>query len=215
MSLKRFDEALKKKLLKVFPNTIMSSLSDALANSRDTEISVQSPVNGSEDSTFEATKDGVFVKVPLIAFDRISNNYNFEYQANDFHSRRGRFVIPPEELEPTTTKRVQVLPLLIVYQIDIISDKREEVDDIFRELSMYLLEHNSLEVEFNGEMVDTEKFTITLVESDTTTDIETFSDRGRVYRQTITVEIREAKLLFERDVHLIRDIPVRFIKLED
>lgn len=234
MSLKCFDEAMKKKLKDVFPNVVFGPLSKAFNNNADSENVVLDENTGGvieEDNDVFVVKDkqtvnrhatetytktygdetthmqGV-VGLPMIAVDRINNQYEFEFQANDPLTRKGRWVSEDVVLE-------RALPCLLTYQIDIVSDRRFEVDEIWREVSMYLYVHNSLPVIYspNTEEEFEEDYEIRLTDTDNATDVETHDDNGVIYRQTITVEIHNAKLLFDRSTPVVKEIPVRFIKI--
>lgn len=206
MSLECYDRALKKKLEGVFPNVIFSSLSKALAHSADSEIVTKS----SDGDVRVKEKHEQVVAVPLIAFDRINNGLNFEFRGNDAAIRRGRFVIREEE--PLLEKQLPINPQ---YQIDIVSDKRVEVDGIWRELVMFLYTRPEIDVEFDGDNPFVEKFNIKLMDTDNTTDVEDFTNIGRVYRQTLTIEIPQAVLLFQGPANLINQFPIRTIHLDE
>lgn len=207
MSLEKFDIALEDKLKSVFPNVVFSSLSKALEHSTDAEVMSKTH----EGESREKKKDEKIVSVPLIAFDRINNPFAFDYIANDPSIRRGRCVIK-EELPV----RERALPIDIHYQIDIISDKRREVDGIWRELVMYLYTSPNIKVHYDyGEGGFDELYPLKLMDTDNTTDVETFSNIGRIYRQTIDVEVPHAKLLFIDPVNIIKEFPIRFIELGD
>lgn len=184
MSLKRYDEALLYKLKSVFENSVAADQDTALYKSSD---------------------DKAIVKLPLISFYRTNNPVNTEMFGNDSLNRRGRFVIPLES-------SVKVLPINIFYQIDIWSDRREEVDDIWRELIQFFLEEPEIDVQFEG-LGEYESFPLKIVDTDNTSDITAFSDRGRLYRQTINMEVPQAKLLFLEGKNLVKSIPIRMVDL--
>lgn len=206
MSLESYDEALKKKLESVFPNVVFSSLSKAFTHTADSEVLSQTH----DGELRQKEKKEQIVALPMIAFDRINNGLNFEFRANDPAIRRGRFVIKEEEplLEKT-------LPINPQYQIDIVSDRRVEVDGIWRELVMFLYTNPLLEVEFGGKTPFVESFPLKIMDTDNTTDIEDFSNTGRIYRQTLTVEIPQAQLFFLDSADLIKNIPIRTIQLDE
>lgn len=211
MSLERYDEALLYKLKKVYPNTIFSSLSNALGHEADEEI-----VSKAHDGTVsEKKKKEQKVAVPLIAFDRINNPLNFEFAANDPMIRRGRHIIQDFEVEKIDT-REKALPVNLQYQVDILSDRRVEVDGIWRELVMYLYLNPNVEVKFFFENKPfKEAFPIKIMDTDNTTDVQDFSNTGRMYRQTINLEIQQAKLLFIDRVNVVEKFPLRVIELRE
>lgn len=211
MSLERYDEALLYKLKKVYPNTIFSSLSNVLGHEADEEV-----VSKANDGTVsEKKKKEQKVAVPLIAFDRINNPLNFEFAANDPMIRRGRHIIQDFEEEKINT-REKALPVNLQYQVDILSDRRVEVDGIWRELVMYLYLNPNVEVEFFFENKPfKEEFPIKIMDTDNTTDVQDFSNTGRMYRQTINLEIQQAKLLFIDRVNVVEKFPLRVIELRE
>jgi hypothetical protein len=207
MSLERYDIAMKEKLKNVFPNVVFSSLSQVPANSADVEVKSQTADGDVEVKTKASQK----VALPMIAFDRINNPLNFEFGANDPAIRRGRYVIVEEQ-----NLREQTVPININYQIDILSDKRVEVDGIWRELVMYLYTRPNLAVKFLFDEEEyVEEFPIKMMETDNTTDIEDFNDKGRLYRQTLNIEIPQAKLIFDRTVSIVEEIPIHIVELGD
>lgn len=238
MSLKCIDDAVKKKLEDVFPNVVFGSLQDALKIDADRENQLADPqtpgftvqdenvddfniVDGGKTYNELATKEYTktyskgeedkfkgTVALPLIAVDRLNNPFAFDYQANDPLARRGWYLEQREGHE-------HAFAITPVYQIDIISDRRNEVDDIWRELVMYLYLHNELSVIYSPgtEKEFEERFPIKLIDTDNTTDVSTFDDLGRLYRQTITFEVTNAKLLYDEEAKVIESIPVRIINL--
>ena len=238
MSLESIDRGLGIKLRGVYPNVVFGPLAKALETSTETYGKVLSDGNlvssnpsqyeilenentnpvacvgvpdtytGKKDPNAEDRKEKNVVKLPLIAFDRINNPFALDYSANDPMVRRGRFIIEKEFRE-------RAFPITPQYQIDIISDKRVEVDDIWRELVMYLYINPNVDVTYgNGEDKFTETYPIKLLDTDNTTDVESFSDRGVLYRQTISLEITNAKMLFKSDTKLIETIPLRIVEIE-
>lgn len=182
MSLKCYDEALMRKIKGVFPNTTWADEDNALSR------------NAEKDNKLVTT-------LPLISLYRTNNTFNFEQFGNDSHVRKGRFVLEEE-------KRVKAFPVNLYYQLDIYSDKRVEVDDIWRELVYYLYTDPEIYVRFEG--LDEEyRYVCFMADTDNTTDISQFSDRGRLYRQTINLEIRQAQLLFIECAHKVSDIQLR------
>lgn len=192
MSLLRYDIAMKEKLENVFPNVMMVSNSETLEK------------YASDHS--EGSKK-VEVKVPLISFYRMNNAFNFSGFGNDPHIRRGRYV-KEEKL------RLKAFPILIQYQIDIWSDKRQEVDDIWREIIMMFYEEPEIDVSFEG-LTEIQSYVVHLVESDNTSDISSFYNVGRMWRQTISLEVRQAQMIFTSDAPLVEKIPIRVVSLKD
>lgn len=155
--------------------------------------------------------DKVKVKFPLISFWRIANPVDFP--GGNFAMRhRGKIV----QTDYTDQKGVRwrALPVKLTYQITIWSDKRREVDDIYRELMMYLMTDNPhIEVMMEGMEVP-EKFVLEVTDTDTTTDVDSFADRGRIYTQNILVDVPEAQLLFSKEFPIASKIEPRFVIID-
>ena len=155
--------------------------------------------------------DKVKVKFPLISFWRIANPVDFP--GGNFAMRhRGKIV----QTDYTDQKGVRwrALPVKLTYQITIWSDRRREVDDIYRELMMYLMTDNPhIEVMMEGMEVP-EKFVLEVTDTDTTTDVDSFADRGRIYTQNILVDVPEAQLLFSKEFPIASKIEPRFFIID-
>lgn len=155
--------------------------------------------------------DKVKVKFPLISFWRIANPVDFP--GGNFAMRhRGKIV----RTDYTDQKGVRwrALPVKLTYQITIWSDRRREVDDIYRELMMYLMTDNPhIEVMMEGMEVP-EKFVLEVTDTDTTTDVDSFADRGRIYTQNILVDVPEAQLLFSKEFPIASKIEPRFVSID-
>lgn len=59
-----------------------------------------------------------------------------------------------------------------------------------------------------------ELYPIRLLSTDNTTDVESFEELGIIYRQTISVQVTNAQLLFDKTVRDIKCIPIRLIYLD-
>lgn len=195
MSLKLYDEAMTEFIKEVFPNTVFAYQEKAF-ETRATKRDMP-------------PKGEVEVMLPLVTLNRLTTEYAFEFAGNNNRSLSG--------YQGLRNRYIKTIPINIVYQIDIWSNKREETDDIFRELSFYLRD-NEIEIDFDKDgKKDPLKisFVLHLLDNEDNTDIESFTDKGRIYRHSITVELREAVLIMTSDMHLVKDIPVRLVKLED
>ena len=155
-------------------------------------------------------KKNLRIEVPMISFWRTANPLAVEGGGSFGLRHRGRLIGQDDD----NTHRWRALPINISYQITIWSDKRREVDDIFRELMMYLMIDNPhIEVKFEGR--DTpEKFLIEVTDTDDGTDIEGFDERGRLYMTHILIDIKEAQLIFDRYSPRAKDIPVRSLVID-
>lgn len=174
-------------------------------------LSFDNIINSAESSAFsniveegEERKD-LKVEVPMISFWRTANPLAIDGGGPFGLRHRGRVVGGDSEV----VRRWRALPINISYQITIWSDRRREVDDIFRELIMYLTTDNPMiEVKFEGRD-EAEKFVIEVVDTDDGTDIDSFGDRGRLYTTHILIDVKEAQLVFDNYSPRSKDIKVR------
>lgn len=191
MSLQCFDEALEKKIQNVFENT---------------EIAHE------EKMYSDAIENDAVLNLPIITIWRISNVLAFD-KSTDARIRSGYKAYSKDN---KTVTAIQSLPVLITYQIDIYSDRRREVDDIFKELCMFLYINDSLRVVFN--LSDTvaleEDYTLKLIDNQSQTDFSSFDDKGRLYRETVNLEIQNADLPFLKDSPVVSHIPIHQYVIE-
>lgn len=209
MSLEAYDKAMFEKVKTVYPNTVFSPMTKALEVSAKTE-SITEDGDGSTVGV-NSYRDQM-VAFPLIAIDRVNQSFAmYEQQRNDPAIRRGRFVLHDDEPE-----REHTFPVTLNYQIDVLSNERREVDGIWRELVYYLYTHPTLRVEFEwNKRTYHEDAVLHLSDTDNTTDVEEFSDRGRIYRITTNIEVPDAKLLFVEPIYLVDEFPIRLIARDD
>lgn len=172
-------------------------------------------INSAESRAFDDIAehtDKVKVKFPMISFWRTANPVDFP--GGNFAMRhRGKTVLT--NYTDNKGVRWRALPVKLTYQITIWSDRRQEVDDIYRELMMYLITDNPhIEVMMEGMEVP-EKFVLEVTDTDTTTDVDSFADRGRIYTQNILVDVPEAQLLFSKEFPIASKIEVRSVIVDD
>lgn len=172
-------------------------------------------INSAESTAFSVTggkSEKVEVKFPLISFWRTANPV-IDGGGNFAMRRRG--MMTSVSYEDSSGIRWRALPIQLSYQITIWSNKRREVDDIYRELIMYLMTDNPhIEVFCQG-MEKPEKFVIQVTDTDAGTDVDSFSDKGRIYTQNILIDIPEAQLLFSREVPIASKLEVRTVVIDD
>lgn len=197
MSLSAYDKALESKLKIVFPNVINSSEDSALFNSAERYSNIPKK---------ESDKSKATIALPMISFWRVENPPNI------YGSMEGNFpLVNKGLLLRDKDNYIQSIPISIQYQVSIWSDRRQEVDDIYREFLMYILHDEPyLRVKVDKFNI-TEDFTLLLVDSSTNIDTSSFIDGGRMYRQDIILEIDNAKLWYTgSEVNRVKDIEVRF-----
>lgn len=183
MSLKSFDEAITNYLKNIYDNTIFSPSSRTL---------------------IDATDSRTEIKLPMITVERISNEYpSSDLQSNYTEVRLGRR--SDDEL------RERSLSIDLMYQIDIWSDRRDESDNIWREVLMYLNLDNGISITYSPTV--SQDYPITIVNTDVDINYNEFEDIGKLYRNIITVKIHNAKLIFNKSINLVKEIPVRTITL--
>lgn len=184
MSLDLYDKALYKKIHELFPNVVNSSEDDAFKNSINNDV-----------PTKEKDREDPSVVFPLISFWRTGNPPNLEEDGNYPTILRGR---QRKNIEAMTSDMMRTFPVKISYQITIWSDKRVQVDDIYREFVMlFFVDEPYIRVQVDD--TNTEDFSLILVDSEFNADTTSFSDRGRVYRQDIMIELPSAKLFYRYD----------------
>lgn len=233
MSLLSLDVGVVLKIWEVYPNIVFGPLSRAFGNSatennevmnevlkrvkgNDGKVTIKENTNKTAcvgvPPLYEGDEDRRYnnvVRFPMIAIDRINNPFGIEWMANDPMTRRGRFVVDDK-------KRLRAFPCTPMYQIDIISDRRVEVDDIWRELVMFLYVKPNVAVKYhNGDKINIEEYPIKLLDTDNTTDVDSFFDKGTVYRQTVSFEVTNVMMLFEGNDKLIETIPIRIVEYDE
>ena len=234
MSLKAADLGMKTKLEEVYPNVVFGPAERTFEISADTNVTIvlsndeqsksQDQVlvqNGTtkgeaiESIPYEyrgeqpSRQNNLVVKFPLIAFDRISNSYAEEGNDNYAIKVRGSFITDEKVREKS-------FGVDIVYQIDVISDRRYEVDEIWRELTMFFHKNNGVEItyESNGQ-VSSQIYDLLVLDTEPGGDVSTFFNNGIIWRQTIRVLVRNVRMLFARSVPIIEEIPVRVIDFKE
>lgn len=203
MSLGAYDQGLLTYLKDAlnFPNIINSAESQAWDNFANEDLTA----NGRLKKVAEVT-------LPMISFWRIANPLTYVGGGNFAMRQRGRVASKNEE--EGTAVRWRSLPISLSYQITIWSDKREEVDDIYRELIMYLVTDNPhISIQLEG-METPQEFMLEVVDTDTSTDVDSFDNYGRIYTQHILVDITDAQLFFSKDVKLTKDMSLRLTQLK-
>lgn len=172
-------------------------------------------INSAESTAFSNAGDHdkeSKVKLPMISFWRVSNP--IELPGGNFPMRhRGK--IMSQDFENLKGVRWRALPVRITYQITIWSDRRTEVDDIYRELMMYLMTDNPHIVVMMDGMDKPEEFLLEVTDTDSTTDVDSFADRGRIYTQNILVDVPDAQMLFSREFPISKNLEVRSIVIDD
>lgn len=197
MSLDLYDKALYKKISEVFPNVINSAEESVFDNLSEGKTNI---------NTKEKQDEVPKVMFPLISFWRTGNPPNMlgDGEGNYSSILRGRYIEIKE-------KRVRVFPISITYQLSIWSDRRKEVDDIYREfLMMFFVDNPYLKVEVEEEYI--EEFSLQLIDSTTNIDTTSFLEKGRLYRQDIIIELPNAKLFYDGESsELMKNIDLRNI----
>lgn len=193
MTLEAIDRGMQNKLDSIFPNVIQLGIEKVLESD-------------------QIRRDGK-VKLPLISFERISNPISDDY-INQAALRRGVIAMDAHTEELTYERS---LPVNVTYQLIIWSKSRKQVDGIWGELCMYWSIHPDIEVEFTFDKSNiqiTKHFTFKMTDHDSDFDIGQFADEGRLYRQIITLESINARIYFDKDLYLVKDIPIEMVSLE-
>lgn len=186
MTLELYDEAVERKLKKLFDNVIGAPSNEAL---------------------WSSNKNGK-VSLPLISFYRTSNpidwtNYN---NAELFGTKGYRRTYNDETGESTNTLSIAVN---ISYQIDLWAADRKTVDSLFHDIVFALILHPDIELDMDG-TEDNKIFSLRLVDSQNSTDVASFLQTNRIYRYSLTYTINEARLMYqEKSTYITREIPVK------
>lgn len=164
MNIEAYDNSIEQKLKSIFPNVVYADTERALKESaEDNNGAVKLPLISVYRTESKLSIDSGHLSMPAHKFGRKAHDY-------------------PGPSDLTT----QSIPLDITYQVDIWSVDRSHCDNIYRELLFYLIDCPNLTVEIPH--VGTEDFAMTITDSSTEVDTSSFSDTGRLYRNTITLE---------------------------
>ena len=109
-------------------------------------------------------------------------------------------------LQPGQTL-VRNVPVRLEYQIDIVSDKRAEVDEIWRELYFYMIDDPRLRVDFGGD-VGVHDFYLHWEDIEELTDTVERERVGNLYHISIDATVPQAQLFMERDYFKVAQVPV-------
>lgn len=185
MNFSDYDNAVKIKLLKVFPNVVNSSQDKALQISENSKAQV---------------------KLPLISFWRLTNTYDVNYYSS-FKVNRGSV---HRRLNDDNFLLYKQIPFEITYQIDIWSDRLYEADELFSELLLYFVEEPYLNIkEFNTKDDEGIDVSFRVTDTDLEIDLSDFDDRGKLYQQIITITIDNAYLSYPTNKKRVDTIPIR------
>lgn len=174
-------------------------------------------VNADESESFNVSADkheniDTEIQLPMISFWRVSNPLNSIGIGNFSERLYGRTM--SKNLVDFESINYRSIPIDLNYQLTIWSDSRHQVDDIFRELIMYISTDNpvlslylpDIEPEFlEDEYLD---FNLRLLDVDTTIDTSKFVNQGRIYKQHLIITVDEARLFFARTAKLVKNNPV-------
>lgn len=189
MDLYSYDNALIDKLTKVFPNVINCSDDKVLSYSEDDD----------EENN---------VSLPMISFWRLNSDFNLE-NFNYSGTMRGR---PMTKLNNTKGLNIQEIPINLIYQIDLWSDRRYEVDQLYKELLFYLIQEPYLNVLCETDMT-VRDFYFKITDTNTSIELAEFNDNGKIYRQIITIECDSAVLGVPVEKDLINKFEIRTVIL--
>ncbi len=186
MSLTLYDASLLAKFRSVFPNTYIATT----------------------ESVFQMIgEQGKEIKLPVI------NIYNTGYEVlgqlyNFPEMRTGR----PMSFKDVDTKEeivnVQSLPVRIDYQIDFADNSRDRLNGILKEIIFWLYKHPMMQV--------TEPSTKTVFDFaiqieggvQDNSDIMSFADRGRIYRNTMNLVVPSARFFMNKRAKTVLQVLV-------
>lgn len=206
MSLDIYDKALYKKISEVFPNVINSTEDSTFDNVAEKNMNIP---------TKELEDENPKVVLPLVSFWRTGNPPNILAEGEGNYPAILRGVLRKDGYN-LTGKYIRTFPISISYQISIWSDRRKEVDDIYREfLMMFIIDEPYLSIKVDEDYF--EEFSLQLVDSFTNIDTMSFPNKGRLYRQDIVIDIPNAKLFYDGEsTKLVKNMETRnILSLED
>ncbi len=210
MSVIYYDTALKNKLKAVFGNTFFAPTDEAFREC--------AKVNNGR------------VRLPLMSFYRpmgFTINYS---RYNERAFRTGYFVKQVKDHPKGKVKVLKELPIRLQYQIDIWAATKSDCDRLTEEMIMFLLYKPY--IEFVNPKVDLQKYSaetaggqedkliraaLKLEETvQDNSDISTFEDRGRYYRNTLEISFEEPRLFSYADFEkFVDEIPITYYELDE
>ena len=182
MAIKYYDDVIVAKLKKWLPsNTTLRVLKPD-----ETKRFIETQADDSKDAN---------LKLPCIALSR-SNDIQLNMNIKNSQSFDGVTLEKTED----TTKKLNVIPIKVVYQLDIYAKTAEEADEYMREYLFNLINHPTIKIEVpynsgSGEVIVRHVANIRVL--DTVSDTSSIAERlfsGQFTRWTIQLELQDAFL---------------------
>ena len=138
-------------------------------------------------------------KYPLVTVYRLESPPNLAEWFSFSEKNSGYSVRRNTDNKPV---RLRKLSFSLQYQVDIYSDDRHSLDDLYVELLFFLLENPKLSVTFPYDGSETFSAYAVVDSVVNNTDLTQEEERGRRYRYTITLNVVDAAVFKERDVYM-------------
>lgn len=212
MSLRSFDRALKEKLENGFrfKNVVASFPDKALE-----QWQIENMRRKKEESHEEYGEEPQMgIELPLISFWRIQNDLNLG-SVNRGMYRNG---ITPDLYDMgqassnTKTTSVLLIPINLIYQIDIWAGRQDILDKLWERLIFFLTKDNTLNVHIDC-LNKIQKYSLTIESSDNTSDILNFDKTGDLYRSSVTISVEQAMIYGTDESYLVKEIPIDYVYL--
>lgn len=185
MTLELYDEAVERKLKKLFPNVIGASPNEAM---------------------WSSNKNGK-VELPLVSFYRINNPIDWSsYNNAELFGTKG-YTRSYNDDDNSIGKTLSI-SVTLTYQIDLWAADRKTSDQLFQDMVFALILHPNIQLDMKGTEKD-KVFSLRLLDSQNSTDIPSFARNNRIYRYTMTYQVNEARLMYQyNDKYPVKEIPI-------
>ncbi len=181
-----YDTAILEKFKRVFPNTFFTST----------------------DVLFNIMGEHSQLPIRLPAINIFNLGYEVEGQLFNMPEMRSGRPISYRDASMADISKLQSLPIRIDYQVDVTDNNRIRINGIMKELLFWLYREPILTIE-DPYLKNKFDFNIQVEGGiSDTSDLMSFADRGRIYRNTINLAISFARLFMSEDVKSVLETVV-------
>jgi len=204
------------------------------------DTALKEKIKGVFDNTFFAPTDEAFrecakvnygkVKLPMISFYR-PDGFTINWSRYNHEEFLKGYPVKQVKDHPKGKQRgIKALPVRLNYQLDIWSATKRDCDRLSEEIILFLKYYPMIEfvnprielyrhdAEAEGEQIP-KKFEVALHIEETVqdnSDIASFGDRGRYYRNTLQIYFEEPRLFYYFDITNFADeIPINYLDLNE
>jgi hypothetical protein len=192
MSVYLYDESLVSKIRKVYTNTVMAT--------DDTMLEEAAKAAGGD------------VKLPVIVVERLGWRFDSDnYNNPAIFQGRGRYYGSSGEIVQFPT-----IPITIQYQMNVIGDRRFDVDQLSSELLFFLLKKPIVKFKMTKpvEWISTAA-TLKVEDVNEESDYTGFTDKGKMYRTMFDLTLTNASIMQLSEVSRIETVVIDFILLDE